>query len=183
MDKQQFLEKVYQNPRPVVVDIWAPWCMPCRSMAPLIEKLGNDYAGRVDVCKLNADEHPDLVRSLGVRSIPTLIVYRGVEELARRTGAQPQAALAELFQAALEGEAPPLRGLATADRILRLFAGSALLLLGWAAGPSWLLLGVAAVVLFSAVYDRCPVWQALSPRLSRLLDRLAHPARSSGGQA
>lgn len=182
MEKEKFLEQVRSNPRPVVVDIWAPWCMPCRSMAPVIEKLSREYSGQVDVWKLNADEYPDLVRSLGVRSIPTLIVYRGADELARHTGAQMQAALAGMFQAVVEGDAPTGRGMGSADRFLRLFAGTVLLLLGWLTGSSWLLLVAGAVVLFSAVHDRCPVWQALSPRLTRLLYQLIRPSRSSGGQ-
>jgi thioredoxin 1 len=182
MEKDQFFEKLRKNPLPVVVDIWAPWCMPCRAIAPQLEKLGQEYAGQVDVWKVNADENASLVQSLGVRSIPTLIVYRGDSELARRTGVQPQAALRELFQSALDGVAPATRGLAASDRLLRLFAGTVVLLLGLYTGPSWLLLGVAGVVLFSAVYDRCPIWQAISPRLARYLDRLLHPAGSSSEQ-
>lgn len=179
MDKEQFMEKLHQNPRPVVVDIWAQWCMPCRAVAPLLEKLGQDYAERVDLWKLDADENPGLVRSLGVRSIPTLIVYQGEHELVRRTGAQPQSALAELFQSALDGEAPPARGMSSTDRLLRLSAGLALILLGWTIGTSWLLMGAGGLVLFSAVHDRCPIWQALSPRLARLI----RPADSSSPRA
>ena len=169
MDKEQYIEKLCQNPRPVLVDIWAPWCMPCRMIEPAMEKLGHEYNERVDVWKVNADENASLVQSLGVRSIPTLIAYHGGQEVGRSTGAQSQAALANLFQTALDGEAPPRRGLGRNDRLIRLAAGLALLGAGYYTGFTWWLLGLAAVVLFSAVYDRCPIWKALSPRLGRLL--------------
>jgi len=171
MEKEAFFEKLHQNPRPVVVDIWAPWCMPCRAIAPSLESLGGQFDGRVDYWKVNADESLDLVQSLGVRSIPTVIAFRGGQEVARRIGAQPKIALGELFEAALTGAVQFEPGLAPLQRMLRLIAGVGLLILGWQAGPSIILLAVSGVVLFSAVYDRCPVWRALSPRLARLFHR------------
>ena len=168
MEKLELINRLENHPRPVIVDIWAPWCMPCRMMAPTLERLGQTYAGRVDVWKINADENASLVRSLGVFSIPTLIVYRGKQEIARRTGAQQPNALSGLFEAALAGEPPAKTGLATTDRLLRGFAGLALLTLGGISGPSLFLLAVGGIVLFSAVYDRCPVWRALAPRFKQV---------------
>jgi thioredoxin 1 len=176
LDKEQFNEKIQQNPRPVVVDIWAPWCMPCRMIEPAMEKLGHEYDERVDVWKINADEHGSLVQSLGVRSIPTLIAYHEGQEVARRSGAQPQAGLANLFEAAMQGEVPPRHGLQRNDRIIRLAAGLGLLGVGLYTGFTWWLVGLAGVVLFSAVYDRCPIWRVVSTRLGQLLN----PERSSG---
>ena len=169
MDKEQFDEKLRQNLRPVVVDIWAPWCMPCRMIEPALKKLDHEYNERVDVWKINADENASLLQSLGVRSIPTLIAYNNGQEVARRIGVQSQAALGNLFQTALDGEAPSTSGLGRNDRLIRLAAGLGLAGVGLYTGFSWWLLGLAAVVLFSAVYDRCPIWQAISPRLGRLL--------------
>ncbi|HEX6304086.1 MAG TPA: thioredoxin domain-containing protein [Anaerolineales bacterium] len=68
-----FFEELNANPMPVVVDVWAPWCMPCRAIEASLQKLGEQYAGRVEVWKVNADESPALVQSLDVRSIPTVI--------------------------------------------------------------------------------------------------------------
>lgn len=168
MDRAEFFERLRGSPRPVVVDLWAPWCLPCRAIAPALERLGAAYAGRVDVWKVNADEHPELARELGVLGIPTLLVYQGDREVARRTGAQPQVALAALFESALGGQAPAQRGLLLRDRLLRLAAAAGLFALGWQAGPAPVLYLAGGVVLFSAVYDRCPLWQALAPRLKKL---------------
>jgi len=178
MDKEQFVEKLRQTLQPVVVDIWAPWCMPCRVIEPALDHLKMDYAGRVDVWKVNADEEGKLVQSLGVSGIPTLIAFHQAQEIGRLIGVQPQAVLEDLFKAALDGAPVSGRSRAAADRYLRLFAGTALLILGFYTGPSWLLVAAAGVVLFSAVYDRCPIWQAVTSRLKRLLQ----PSTSSGQQ-
>jgi thioredoxin 1 len=107
-----------------------------------------------------------------VRGIPTLIVFRNGQEVSRSIGARSPATLENLFTAALGEETQPERGIAPNTRLLRLISSAALLLLGLFSGPSWLLIGVAGLVFFSAVYDRCPIWQALSPRLARLARRL-----------
>jgi len=72
---------------PVVVDIWAPWCGPCRMMAPQFEQAAALLKGRALLAKLNSDEHPQASASLGVRSIPTMVVFRGGREVARVSGA------------------------------------------------------------------------------------------------
>ncbi len=176
MDREQFTNKLSQNPRPVVVDFWAPWCMPCRAIEPVIKQLEQKYSGQVDVWKVNADESASLLQSLGVRGIPTVIAFRNGQEISRSIGARSPAALENLFTAALGGDTPPARGIAPTSRMLRLIASAALLVLGLSTGPSWLLIGVAGLVFFSAVYDRCPIWQALSPRLARLARQL-RPSR------
>ena len=103
MSKVTFLENLRKNPRPVVLDFWAPWCMPCRAAAPVVRKLGEDYAGRVDLWKVNADEQPDLLRELRIFGVPTMIAYHNGEEVTRRVGVASKAALAALFEAALAG--------------------------------------------------------------------------------
>jgi thioredoxin 2 len=72
---------------PVVVDIWAPWCGPCRMMAPQFEQAAALLKGRALLAKLNSDEHPQASAQLGVRSIPTMVVFRGGREVARVSGA------------------------------------------------------------------------------------------------
>jgi thioredoxin 2 len=76
---------------PVVVDVWAPWCGPCRAVAPALEQLAVDRAGTIRVVKVNADHEPALSSRLGVQGIPTLILFDKGEEIARQVGALPAA--------------------------------------------------------------------------------------------
>lgn len=163
--------------RPFLLDIWAPWCAPCRRMEPMLAELEAEYQGRVAVVRLNADEEPETVRSLGVLSVPTLIVVSGGREIARRAGAQSLQCLTTLFEAAEAGTPPPNASLLPQERALRLLAASALFLIGLLSGPAWLLVAISALLFFSAVYDRCPIWRALSPRLASLAQRLRPPHR------
>ena len=78
---------------PVLVDFWAEWCAPCRAIAPILEEIATEKSGKLDVVKLNADEHPDVVQRLGILSIPTLILFAKGEERARVVGARAKEAL------------------------------------------------------------------------------------------
>jgi thioredoxin 1 len=82
---------------PVVVDFWAPWCGPCRMLAPTIEKLAAEYEGRAKVGKLNTDENQDIPGSLGISAIPTVVVFQDGKEVERLVGVNPEAK----FKAAL----------------------------------------------------------------------------------
>jgi thioredoxin len=171
MIPQAFADRLTSHTRPVIVDLWAPWCAPCRWMAPMIECLESEYDGRVDVWRVNADEQSEVVRGLGVIGIPTLVAYSAGREVMRKVGAGSEADLRAVFESALSGTAPVRRGIALGDRVLRLAAGAAIVLLGFGTGPSLLLLGVGGLVLFTAVADRCPIWQAIRPRLAALVGR------------
>jgi thioredoxin len=169
MSELKFFDRLKENPLPVVVDFWAPWCGPCRAIDPIMKKLGADYAGRVDVWKVNADEQPELLRSLHIHGIPTLVAFRDGVEVSRRTGAASPPVLATLFDAALTGEKPAKAGLTSTARFLRLAAGTILILLAIAGGfsPGDILIGgIGVIALFSAVYDRCPIYKAITARLS-----------------
>jgi thioredoxin 1 len=135
-------------------------------MSPQIDRLAKVYEGRVDVRKINADEQPEAVRALHVFGIPTLIVYQDGQPVARKTGALSGHALEAIFSAAERGETVSVHGLRPIDRLLRGVAGLALGLIGWNAGPSWILIAVGGAILFSAVYDRCPVWRAIMQRVN-----------------
>ena len=78
---------------PVLVDLWAPWCGPCRMVSPALEQLARDLAGQVKLVKVNVDESPQLARRFGALAIPTLLVLRDGQVAARQTGAAPLAAL------------------------------------------------------------------------------------------
>jgi thioredoxin 2 len=85
-----FTTDVLQAPLPVLLDLWAAWCGPCRMLAPVIDELARELAGRVRVAKLNVDENPVMATRLNARSIPTLLVFQDGREVERMLGAQPK---------------------------------------------------------------------------------------------
>jgi thioredoxin 1 len=100
-----FEDDVLKAEGPVLVDFWAPWCPPCRMIAPAIEAVGEKYAGRARVGKLNVDDNPETAARYGIRAIPTLLVFRGGQVVEQRVGALPQTEIAGLLEQQLAGAA------------------------------------------------------------------------------
>ena len=93
--KDDNFEAIVAEGKPVVLDIWATWCGPCRAIAPVIEELANDYDGKAVIAKLDVDQNPDTAAKFGIRSIPTLHVFKGGEVVEQIVGAVPKATLEE----------------------------------------------------------------------------------------
>ena len=85
-----FKSEVLESDLPVLVDFWAPWCGPCRMVAPVVEELARSYEGRLKVGKVNVDENPEISRAYGIQSIPTLMVFKNGQIAERIVGALPK---------------------------------------------------------------------------------------------
>ena len=105
VDHDSFQKAVLDSQTPVLVDFWAPWCGPCKAVAPVIEELAKEYKGKIEFAKLNVDEFPFVASKYGVMSIPTIMVFKGGKPMQHDIGYQPKEQLKKLLDKALAKQA------------------------------------------------------------------------------
>ena len=92
-------DEAINGDKPVLVDFWAEWCGPCKMIGPVVEELAGDYEGKAVIAKLNVDENPQVTARFGVRSIPTLLVFKNGQVVDKQVGAVPKSVLSQKLQA------------------------------------------------------------------------------------
>lgn len=90
LDDASFPAEVEQNPAPILVDFWAEWCMPCRALAPVLDELAGEFAGKVRFAKVNVDQCKDVPSRFGIRGIPTLLLFKDGKKVNELVGNQPK---------------------------------------------------------------------------------------------
>lgn len=93
-----FKQEVLESEVPVLVDFWAPWCGPCRMVAPVVDEIAEQYDGKVKVVKVNTDDNPSVASQYGIRSIPTLMIFKGGQRVDMVVGAVPKTTLANTLE-------------------------------------------------------------------------------------
>ncbi len=127
---------------------------------PILDKLGKEFAEDVELLPINADQSREVLEQYRIFGIPTVIAFQNGKEVVRLTGAQNEAGYRSVFEALAQGKEVKV-SMTQFDRMLRLGAGGLFIIVGVSTG-SWLVAGIGGILAFLGIYDRCPIWNALT---------------------
>jgi thioredoxin 1 len=161
----EFQKRISEATKPIVVDFWASWCVPCRMTKPILEKLAREYNDKIEFMPIDADTSREVLEHFKVIDIPTVLTLHNGKVNGRVTGAQNEASYRAMFEALADGKEVKIP-MTSFDRMLRLGAGMLFAAVGFSTG-NWLVLGIGGVIAFLGIYDRCPIWRALTNMLRR----------------
>ena len=165
MNKLEFEKIISESEKPIIVDFWATWCGPCMMTKPILDKLAKEYGDSVQFMPINADDSREVLEQFRVFGIPTVLTLRNGKEVGRITGAQNEAGYRAMFEALSTGGEVKIP-LTNFDRMLRLGGGGLFVMVGISTG-NWIVAGVGGILAFMGIYDRCPIWNALTGMLKR----------------
>jgi thioredoxin 1 len=165
MNLTQFQQTVSSSDKPLIVDVWASWCIPCKLTKPILEKLAREYKDRVAFLPINADESRELLEKFQISGIPTVLTLRDGKVVGRVTGARSESQYRAMFAALAKGDEVKVP-MSEFERVLRLGAGALFVMIGISTS-NWLALGVGGLIAFLGIYDRCPVWAAIMGMLQQ----------------
>ncbi|MBT3668898.1 MAG: thioredoxin fold domain-containing protein [Chloroflexi bacterium] len=167
MKLSEFQNILAQSEKPLVVDIWAPWCVPCKLTKPILENLAKEYFERIDFIPIDADSSPEIIQHYKILGIPTILAFRDGNLVAKETGVKNKASYESMVNSLIKGERIQT-SFTTFDRLLRI---SSSLLLGGVgiSTENWVLLFVGGIVAFLGIYDRCPIWTAITKKIRKYL--------------
>jgi len=101
INDSEFEKEVTNSAEPVLIDFWAEWCGPCKMLTPVIDQLSEEMKGKIKIVKMNIDENPEAPSTLGVRSIPTLMIFKDGKQVASKVGAHPKNKLEEWINSSI----------------------------------------------------------------------------------
>lgn len=148
MKPEQFHQLITSSKLPLIVDFWAPWCGPCKITKPILEKIADEFSGKVKFVQINADESQELLKELRILGIPTILAFREGKEAARVVGAKPASQFYDLFNSLAVGKPIKASRSSWISFLLRFVAGAAFLYLGYQ-GNDPIFYALGGIVVFS----------------------------------